>query len=481
MGLSSREIEDVTGEFLALQGSLVQKVFLPTERTVLLELRVPSASHLLLLCAEPGRARIHRATVRPPSPESPYPFQGLLRAELVGLRLAGITHRAAERAICLTFTGKERSRVLRAELGGRHGNLFLLDERTVVRGSAVAPRAGRADNRPGSVYTCTAPFERSMSREEDRKSRFRGEGPFALSAAIERAYWELERSERLAERRRALVKACKATRDRLLRTLPKVRADLARCAAAEEHRRRGEAFKANLHRLHRGMKDVTLTVYTETGAQETTLSLDPSRTPGELAEREFHAYRRLTAGRVRAAARLEELERDLAGAEAALARSEAMSDEDLLSAEAKPLARSLPRKRPGRPRRPFREFIGAGDQRIRVGRSARDNDALTLRTARGNDLWLHARGVAGAHVVVPQVRAQGVKEETIRQAALLAAHFSDSRGEGRVEVVMTRVKHVKKPKGAGEGAVVYFQERTLVVAPDAERLTCLLASEVDPE
>jgi predicted ribosome quality control (RQC) complex YloA/Tae2 family protein len=118
--------------------------------------------------------------------------------------------------------------------------------------------------------------------------------------------------------------------------------------------------------------------------------------------------------------------------------------------------------------------------RIWVGRNARDNDTLTFRFARGNDLWLHARGQTGSHVVVPGTGEAGPDGETLLDAAELAAHFSAARGEAFVEVASTRCKYVRKAKGAAPGAVTFSQERTIGLRHEPERLTRLLASEQRP-
>ena len=125
---------------------------------------------------------------------------------------------------------------------------------------------------------------------------------------------------------------------------------------------------------------------------------------------------------------------------------------------------------------PYRTFRSSSGARILVGRSARDNDALTFGAARGNDLWLHARGVQGSHVLVPHP-GESPDSRTLGDAALLAAHFSRSRGEDRAEVAWTRRKHVRKPKGAVPGSVLATQERVLAVRLSPERLATLLSTE----
>jgi predicted ribosome quality control (RQC) complex YloA/Tae2 family protein len=111
-----------------------------------------------------------------------------------------------------------------------------------------------------------------------------------------------------------------------------------------------------------------------------------------------------------------------------------------------------------------------------VGRGAAENDQLTRRVARGNDLWLHARGQAGAHVVI-RLAGPEADQESLLDAAHLAAHFSDARGEPQVEVACTRAKYVRKGRGAAPGAVSYSQERVLHLRVEPARVARLLADE----
>ncbi|MFW5691510.1 MAG: Rqc2 family fibronectin-binding protein [Chloroflexota bacterium] len=103
-----------------------------------------------------------------------------------------------------------------------------------------------------------------------------------------------------------------------------------------------------------------------------------------------------------------------------------------------------------------------------VGRNSRQNEIVTFKKARGDDFWLHARGVPGAHVIIKN-DGRRIPDDVVDRAAALAAYYSRNRGEGRVAVDMTRVKYVKKIKGAAQGMVTYRNEQTLTVTPESER------------
>jgi predicted ribosome quality control (RQC) complex YloA/Tae2 family protein len=99
-----------------------------------------------------------------------------------------------------------------------------------------------------------------------------------------------------------------------------------------------------------------------------------------------------------------------------------------------------------------------------VGKNSRQNEEVTFRQASGNDLWLHARGVPGAHVIIKS-GGRPVPETTIQQAAALAAYYSQSRAAGTVPVDVTEQRYVRHMKGGGPGMVIYERERTLYATP----------------
>ena len=101
---------------------------------------------------------------------------------------------------------------------------------------------------------------------------------------------------------------------------------------------------------------------------------------------------------------------------------------------------------------------------ILVGKNSRQNEEVTFRRASAGDLWLHARGVPGAHVII-RSGGQEVPEATLHQAAGLAAYYSQARGATRVAVDYTQRRHVRRVKGARPGLVTYDHEQTIYVSP----------------
>ena len=118
-------------------------------------------------------------------------------------------------------------------------------------------------------------------------------------------------------------------------------------------------------------------------------------------------------------------------------------------------------------------YISNDETEIIVGKNNKQNDYLTNRVAARDEIWLHTKDIPGSHVVI---RSKEPSEETILQAAKLAAYFSKARQSSSVPVDYTLVRHVKKPSGAKPGFVIYDNQQTVYVTPDEETVIQLKKS-----
>ncbi len=113
---------------------------------------------------------------------------------------------------------------------------------------------------------------------------------------------------------------------------------------------------------------------------------------------------------------------------------------------------------------PFKRFEYKGFQ-IWVGKNAKSNDLLTQRFAHKNDLWLHAKDVAGSHVVIKRSGQKQIPRNVIEKAASLAAYYSKRKTDSLCPVIVTEKKYVRKPKGLAPGQVIVDKEEVIMVAP----------------
>ncbi len=281
-----------------------------------------------------------------------------------------------------------------------------------------------------------------------------------------------------------------------------IRADLAAMDAAEAWAGRAPWLVAAASKAVRGATALSVPDWSSGHEETLTFPLDPAESPRAQVEAVFAEARRLRRGRPKVEARLAATTRELstlrvaASDLAALAAltDEPASDEATLEAaladiEA-PLASLAPRgapltAKPGNaPRRePYRTYVAEDGIRILVGKGARDNDELTLRVAKPHHVWLHAKGTTGSHVVACIDKGHSISPETLIDAAHLAAHFSDARGEAVVEVSYLPRRYLRKPRKSPPGLVVLDREKVLVLRVEPARLARLLrgdGSEPEP-
>ncbi|NJN65992.1 MAG: fibronectin/fibrinogen-binding protein [Chloroflexaceae bacterium] len=298
----------------------------------------------------------------------------------------------------------------------------------------------------------------------------------SMSAALETFYAAHQDLTAHHQRREAVQEQLGAARARLERQLDQLRTEQERTRNLDQVRWEGEMIFAFLHTLAPGQE--TLEV------EGTTIALDPDRTPVECAQERFRRYEKAKSGAVHVAERLRDTETRLAGLEQLSALLDVADEREqieqiareaeaqgYLAATRQPAGRKKAqagkrqkKKLPPSPRiRPLR-LISSDGFALYVGRSAEQNAEVTFTIGRPDDLWLHARAIPGAHVIV-RTAGREVPEATLEEAAGLAAHFSRGQAEARVEVDIARRKSVRKIPGGPPGLVTYHAERTLRVAP----------------
>lgn len=303
----------------------------------------------------------------------------------------------------------------------------------------------------------------------------------SVSDVCDEVYGALAEAQRLQAERQRLLQVIRAARGRVLRRLAKQEEELAACEAADDHRLRGELLLAHLASIPRSASEVQLPDFHDPD-RLVSIPLDPRLPPAANAQQYFRRYQKARRARSLVEARLQASRSELAFLDESLRAAQQAEGWEDLEAVADDLKREgyLPaaerpslRKAVPDPQQPL-AFVSLDGWTILVGRSARSNDHLTMRLARPDDWWLHAKGIPGAHVVIrvpPAFRHQEAPPPaTLHQAALLAAYYSAARQGSHVPVDWTRRRNVWKPHGARPGFVLYKGERTLEVTPDASLL-----------
>ncbi|MCA9518447.1 MAG: DUF814 domain-containing protein [Myxococcales bacterium] len=456
----------------ALAGAFIDKVHVPEPRTLLLRIAGRSPERLLI-DLEIGHPRVILTARWPETPKTPDHTTLLLRGALEGARVAAV-RADDDRRLVLALTRGGGRRELVVQVAGRYHNAAVIAGEGAEEARLIAAIPGVDADAP------------ALRDGPDPEEALTGR---AFFTALDRRTWAEHDARAEGRAFDAVARRIARERKRLARLVAAAEGDLQRAADAEADRARGELLKTALGQVARGASEVTVTDWSREGAPEVVVPLDPALDARANMERYFKRYRRMARATPGIEARLLEHMEALEALDALAAAVSALrvgEDADgQRTTRLAELAAALPPEREqappssrsaDAPALPYREFRAADGAVILVGRGARHNDALTFKVARGNDLWLHARDVPGAHVILRVARGVEPAHEAILDAALLAAHHSEARDEGVVDVMWTERKHVRKAKGAAPGLVSVAASRNLAVRPDAARLERLYQS-----
>lgn len=288
----------------------------------------------------------------------------------------------------------------------------------------------------------------------------------SISAAVEAYFASLAGSDPYQTAKDQVRQVIAQARERLKRK----REALERSQVSEEEVERlracGELILGYAHEIEPGQ--TLLKAAYSPDEPPLSIQLDPTLTPVENSKRYFREYDKAKGALREVPVRLNQVAAELAYLE--------QLETDLDLAESQPeiaqvraaLAEAgylrVPRRRPSPPRlRPLRLESSHGFV-VLVGRNARQNEEVTFQHGAADDLWLHARGVPGAHVLI-KTDGRPVPEETIRFAASLAAYYSRARTSSRVAVDVTQRRHVRRVRRGRPGMVTYSHESTVFVKP----------------
>ena len=295
----------------------------------------------------------------------------------------------------------------------------------------------------------------------------------SFSHLLDDFYEKREQAERVKQKGRDLLKTATTARDRVRRKLAAQEKELAACLDRDHLRICGELITANLYRMERGQSRLTAQNYYDENCADVDIPLDVRLSPQENAARYFKQYAKAKTAEKYLTAQLQRSREELQYLESVLQElAQAESEQDFNDVRIEltdgGYIRQRGKKQPGfqRASKP-REFRSSAGVRILVGRNNRQNDRLTTKDADKRDIWLHTQKIHGSHVILCTGGAEP-DEQSLMEAASLAAYFSQAQGSTKVPVDYTPVKFVKKPAGAKPGMVVYTTYQTMLADPDEE-------------
>ena len=293
----------------------------------------------------------------------------------------------------------------------------------------------------------------------------------SASELLETFYSKKDKQDRLTAKSVNIQRLVHTNTDRCLKKVKILNNTLADCAKKDEYKIKGELLTSYIYSFKKGDKETTVLNYYNTDEEEyVTIALDIHKTPSENVQRLFKRYNKLKTAELEALKqlRLAQAELDyLYSVSTNLANVDNYAEIDEIKNEL--IATSYIRFRRD-PRKKLKKekvskpmhFKSKEGIDIFVGKNNIQNDLLTLKSSDKRFTWLHTKDIPGSHVVIASFE---FSDETLLEAATLAAFYSKGQGSTKVPVDYTLIKNVKKPSGAKPGMVTYSTNKTLFIDP----------------
>jgi len=294
------------------------------------------------------------------------------------------------------------------------------------------------------------------------------------SQLLDDFYTQRDNIQRMRHRSADLLKVLANTADRIARKLSLQQKELADCSDRETWKIYGDLINANLYSIEKGDRTATLINFYDENQAEVTIPLDPRKTPAQNAQKYYGEYRKADTAEKKLRELIEEGQQEAIYIDSVFdALTRAQTNDELSAIRAELAEQGYLRKKGPAPKKGKETKLAPKRYRsddgflILVGRNNVQNDQLTLKDARGRDVWFHTKNIPGSHTIVVS-DGQEVPDSTLNQAAIIAAANSKAADSAQVPVDYTLIKNVKKPRGAKPGMVIYVNYQTAYVTPDFE-------------
>lgn len=291
-----------------------------------------------------------------------------------------------------------------------------------------------------------------------------------FSTLLDFFYYERDKAERMKVKGQDLLRLCSNIQDKLCRKIAVQEKELKDSLNRDKLRKKGDLLQANMYKMVRGQSFIDVEDYYDNN-KIVRIKLSPTLNPSQNVQKYYKDYRRaktreemLTVQIAKAKAELQYI----SAVQESLGRAE--SERELTEIRQELVDEGYLKNRNPKGRNkalkllPPKEYTSSDGFTIYVGRNNKQNDKLTLKTARNYDMWLHTKDIPGSHVIIVSDNRE-ITDTAILEAASLAAYNSKAKESDNVPVDYTIVKNVSKPSGAKPGMVIYVNNKTVYVTP----------------
>ncbi|WP_349729623.1 Rqc2 family fibronectin-binding protein [Peribacillus frigoritolerans] len=294
----------------------------------------------------------------------------------------------------------------------------------------------------------------------------------SLSKMLDRYYFGKAERDRVKQKSQDVERFITNEIEKNSKKIGKLERTLKDTERGEQYQLFGELLTANLYQMKKGMKEIEVVNYYDEEQSMVTIPLDPLKNPSDNAQKYFSRYQKSKNAVGVVQEQIEKTKLELAYFEALHQQLQSASPRDIEEIREELQEEGYIRqkkkkgmKKPANAKPQLETYYATDGDLIFVGKNNKQNDYLTNKFARRDEIWLHTKDIPGSHVVI---RNESPSEKTIKEAAVLAAFFSKAQQSSSVPVDFTQVRHVKKPNGSKPGFVIYDQQQTVYITPDAD-------------
>ncbi len=332
----------------------------------------------------------------------------------------------------------------------------------------------KSNNVPTMVYKPDGePLDFTYTEIKQYGEQYKNKTFESFSLLLDEFYSKKETISRINTAARDIIKLLNNLKNRAQKRLALRLSDLKKCENRETLRIYGELLKANLYQIEKGASVARVPNYYSENMEIVSIPLDITLSPANNANKYFKDYKKTYTAEQTLKELTEKDKLEIVYLESVLdsiERSTTLSDiaqirEEL--SDAGYIKSTHNRKKNNSLQSQFKEYTCIEGYKILVGKNNRQNDYLTTVLASKSDLWFHVKNIPGSHVIIFSGGAC-VSDQTVLQAATLAAENSKAKDSANVAVDYTPIKYVKKPNGSKPGMVIYTTNKTVYVTPKGE-------------
>ncbi|QAR54081.1 hypothetical protein BAE_15210 [Bacillus aerophilus] len=294
----------------------------------------------------------------------------------------------------------------------------------------------------------------------------------SLSELLDRFYFGKAERDRVKQQAADLERFVANEKKKNENKLKKLTRTLEESQNAHKYQLYGELLTANIYAIKKGDKEATVINYYDEEGGEITIPLKTNKTPSENAQAYFTKYQKAKNAVEAVNEQIERTHEEIVYFDELIQQLSSASPKDLEEIREELVEGKYLRpkqKRNAKKKKTSAIQLEAYESSqgvpILVGKNNKQNEYLTTKAAARDDIWLHTKDIPGSHVVI---RHKAPDEQTLLEAAQIAAYFSKAKESSSVPVDYTKIRHVKKPNGAKPGFVTYDQQQTLFVTPDED-------------